>query len=330
MSVYDAQRRIAMSSGSIPSVVSRPPTGRATIPGQVPRRPETSQDRANDQAFVATKPITSQRPIATVPVPPLPQNRPSGGSSSSSGSSGRSYAGGGGSAAAAAEEAKMKAAFQAAYNDYLEKSDAQYDSFDQTLNRLYNPGIINQRYDAAQGGIGDATVTGRNRVNEALDSQMARNKVATGNIADAFSDGDRALQEIRARFQANDAAQMGGLNSTLGAFGAGQLAGDESGRLDNLFASGQLANQQQATTWAAAQAMNPEIYGATAQSALTGMSLEEAALLRQIAAQRAGDLRQNDITLSTSLNQNARGKLDTNLAIQQALAEMGITREGDV
>ena len=320
MSVYDAQRSIAMSSGSIPSVVSRPPTGRTPTT----RRPETSQDRANDQAFVATKPITSQRPIATVSSPP------SGGSSSSSGSSSRSYSGGGGSSAAAAEEAKMKAAFQAAYNDYLEKSDAQYDSFDQTLNRLYNPGIINQRYDAAQGGIGDATVTGRNRVNEALDSQMARNKVATGNIADAFSDGDRALQEIRARFQANDAAQMGGLNSTLGAFGAGQLAGDESGRLDNLFASGQLANQQQATTWAAAQAMNPEIYGATAQSALTGMSLEEAALLRQIAAQRAGDLRQNDITLSTSLNQNARGKLDTNLAIQQALAEMGITREGDV
>ena len=302
-------------NSAVPQV--KAPTGRTPTS----RRPETSEDRATDVAYVAQRKANPQPPLGVINPPgPGPGPGPSG--------PGRTYGGGGGGGGGSA--AAEKAALQAAYWDYITQSDAQYNSFDDTLSKLYDPAIVNSRYDAAQGGVKDATRTGRDRINKIYNDQMARNATASQAVAGAFQQGGQALTGLQNRFMAANNQINGGLNKSLGAFGAGQLGDDPGAQLNSLFGAGQMYNQQQANTWAAAQADRGAIYGAQAQDVLSGMSQEEAALMRQIAAQRATDLRQNDVTLATGRNENARGKLDTNLAIQQAMAEMGITQAGRV
>lgn len=243
---------------------------------------------------------------------------PDGGFDSSGG--GRRYGGGGGGGGAA-----QKAALQAAYNDLLTQGGSLYDSYGETLKGLYDPNKVDDIYKSATRGVKTATKTGRDRVNKIYNDQMARNAQARTAIQGAFSQGQQNLQGIQSGFMANNAATNDRLNNSLGAFGAGELQDGNGDRLSQLFASGQIFNNNLATTFDAAQADRGAIYGAQAQDVLTGMSAEEASMMRQLVAQRTRDRRQNDATLAQAQMQNSLGKLNSEQEIRLALAQMGMT-----
>jgi hypothetical protein len=231
--------------------------------------------------------------------------------------------GGGGGRGSAPSTAQIQA-----YRDLLASYNnaplmAEYDRQDAATRALYDPAKVNARWDAAGTGVTGAVGAGNDRLAGILAELQAKAVQARTGVNDAYAGGDTRLQEIQSRFMGQNQAGQADVNSVLGAFGAGQVAGGpEAAALQRLFAQGQITNNGARTVADAAQASLPGAYAGLGADVSQGMTRDQTALMQQIATRRAAEQQANDAALNQMLGQTGLARIQAQQEAAAAQAKL--------
>jgi hypothetical protein len=187
---------------------------------------------------------------------------------------------------------------------------AAYDAYDASMRDTYNADRVNARFDPMVTATGGAYDAGVQRLGGITSAMTARGQQARGDVANAFSAGDQRLQALRAQYGEQQVNRDGGFNSLLSGYGAGNVE-QGSGYMDRMFANAQVGNARAGTIYDASYADRGALVGGLQGDVETGMTREKAALLAQIAGQRATAQQTSDSALAQALAQSgiARGQL---------------------
>lgn len=217
------------------------------------------------------------------------------------GGSGRSYGSSGGGVSSAQQTA--------AYQQYLASLAAQKNPYADTsrFTSLYDPAVINERFDRFGSQVGEAGRTGRDRVAGIVSDLAARTGQAGTQIGAGFDARAEALAQLQREFAQAQGAEQAGLNKILASADAGSVQA-ENAPLNNLFTASQTSLGDAQNLFAQSMADRQAISGQLGQDVGLGMSQQEQALMAQVAAQRAAQLQGND---------NAKTKLLADLYLKQ-------------
>ena len=246
-----------------------------------------------------------------------------GGPSSGGGSGGGGGYGGGGSAAAQT----------AAYQGALAAMAGQTNPYNDTsrFDALFDPSVINNRFDAYGQQVGSAASTGRDRIAGIAGELSGRIGQAGTAIQGGFDARQQALQALQQEFLQAQGVEQAGLNKILSAADAGSVQA-QAAPLNNLFTASRAAVGDQANLFAQSMADRQAISGQLQQDVGLGMSQQEQALMAQIAAQRAGQLQSNGDSKNKLLAELAikaqeweNQRLQQEQALRLQAAQMGIS-----
>ena len=181
-----------------------------------------------------------------------------------------------------------------------------YQGYGDILMGMYDPASINQRWDKTAADVTAAGQAGTARLQDIAGALQPRIAQAGQQISDAVAARQAALQQLAAENAAAQASDVGQMNQILSAADAGAVQA-EAAPLQNLFTAagstlgdiGSLYGQSMADRQSIAQQLGTDVQ--------TGMARDEAALLNQIAAQRAAQTSQMD---------SARKQLEAELYMQ--------------
>jgi len=258
---------------------------------QAYRNPEASTvDYYKDKFNEAAKGINAQIPTyqdpfnGVNPLQALLQGlNPSGGRSGGGG--GRSRGGGGGSGGPSAADV---AARNKAIDDMLAQEYGSLDTLGASQHAAYD--ARNTQLQGIQAGA-DQRLTG------ILGGLQQGAQATQGTTQQAFNTGDAQLQQLLSQYQQMAHARDATNNTTLGAFGAGQVNPTGSG-VEDLISAGRVNNQMQGQAYNQLYASRGNMYnglgadarmqnGQTFDALLAKLAQERAATDQQNAAQRA-------------------------------------------
>lgn len=248
------------------------------------------------------------------------------------GGGGRSGGGGGGGSGVSSEE---QAAYRALYESMKNDTSVNdsWNAYEESMRGAYDPTKAAAKWDTAGGAVGQAGTQGRERMAGIYDQMVGRAATGRQAVADAVSQGDQALQNIRSRFQGASAQGAGNINNVLSNFDAGQMdPGVYQNELDSLFAAGQVGNQRMGNAYDAAFADRPQVYAGLNYDITSGMTAQEQAMMQQIAAKKATEAQNLDAQLQQVLGQAGISRAQANqqqsaelMKLRAELAAMGIT-----
>lgn len=245
---------------------------------------------------------------------------------SSGGSRSRSRSGSGGSGGVA--PAQMQSAYQA-YIDSLAGNDMSgiYAGLRANLGNVYQPltvsdDPVNNRYAQYQQAIQQAATQGQERLGDIGADLGARNAQTAAALQQATAQGDQRLSDLREQFIQGGQGEAAGLNNILNSFDAGSVRANNA-PLESLFAASQANNAANGNLFAQSQADRAGL-GASLQADVgLSMGQQQDALIRQIAAQRAAGLQQNDLfrQQQAASSAQARQQAEADLFIKEAQAK---------